>query len=209
MVNKMRARVRTLLGGVSFGVALFCATMVRAQIPASPLIVTETSVIRFAPEIPRGDVREGTCWTESIAVTRFGAWRCMVGNAISDPCFTVAANRERLVCDADPALKRVGFVLKLTKPLPKSSTRQHKAEPWIFRLADNSICEAMTGTLSIVNDEPARWSCAIHIRDQVRPAGVVTRLIPGKIWMAEKFPESAIGTQRAVAEKVPVKTVWE
>jgi hypothetical protein len=103
----------------------------------------------------------------------------------------------------------VGFVLKLTKPLPKSSTRQHKAEPWIFRLADNSICEAMTGTLSIVNDEPARWSCAIHIRDQVRPAGVVTRLIPGKIWMAEKFPESAIGTQRAVAEKVPVKTVWE
>ncbi len=133
----------------------------------------------------------------------------MVGNAISDPCFTVAANRERLVCDADPALKRAGFVLKLTKPLPKSSTRQHRAEPWIVRLADNSICEAMTGTLSLVNGEPARWSCAIHIRDQVRPSGVVTRLIPGKIWMAEKFPQSAIGTQRAVADKVPVKTVWE
>jgi hypothetical protein len=173
------------------------------------LIVSETSVIRFAPEVPGGDVREGTCWTESIAVTRPGAWRCMVGNAISDPCFTVAANHERLVCDADPALKRTGFVLKLTKPLPMSSSRQHRAEPWIFRLADNSICEAMTGTLSIVNGEPARWSCAIHIRDQVRPSGVVTRLIPGKIWMAEKFPESAIGTQRAVAEKVPVKTVWE
>jgi hypothetical protein len=203
--------IRTLLGGASFGVAIFCSTMVRAQVPASPLSVRETSVIRFAPAVPRGDVREGSCWTDSIAVTRPGAWRCMVGNAISDPCFTVASkgNRERLVCDADPALKRAGFVLKLTKPLPKSSNRQPRAEPWIFRLADNSICEAMTGTLSIVNGEPARWSCAIHIRDQVRPSGVVTELIPGKIWMAEKFPESAIGTQRAVAEKVPVKTVWE
>jgi hypothetical protein len=205
------ARKTLLIAGASFGVALSCATMARAQMPASPLIVTETSVLRFAPEIPGGDAREGTCWTDSIAVTRSGAWRCMVGNAISDPCFTVAsnANRERLVCDADPALKKAGFVLKLTKPLPKSSSRQRKAEPWIFRLADNSICEAMTGTLSIVNGEPARWSCAIHIRDQVRPSGVVTRLIPGKIWMAEKFPQSAIGTQRAVAEKVPVKTVWE
>jgi hypothetical protein len=133
----------------------------------------------------------------------------MVGNAISDPCFKVAASREQLVCDADPALKRAGFVLKLTKPLPKSSNRQHGAEPWIFRLADSSICEAMTGTLSIVNGEPARWSCAIHVRDQVRPTGVVTELTRGKIWMADKFPESAIGTQRAVAEKVPVKTVWE
>jgi hypothetical protein len=197
---------------VLFAAALmFCAAPVWAQLPVSPLIVTQTTVIKFTPRIPSGDVREGSCWTESIAVTRPGAWRCMVGNAISDPCFTMASkgNRDQLVCDANPALKRAGFVLKLTKPLPKSSNRQHRAEPWIFRLADNSICEAMTGTLSVVNGEPARWSCAIHIRDQVRPSGVVTRLIPGKIWMADKFPESAIGTQRAVAEKVPVKTIWE
>jgi hypothetical protein len=210
--TKMRdVPVRILLGGASIGVALFCATMVRAQMPASPLIVSETSVIRFAPAVPGGDAREGACWTESIAVTRPGAWRCMVGNAISDPCFTVAskANREQLVCDADPALKRAGFVLKLTKPLPRSSSRQHRAEPWIFRLADNSICEAMTGTLPAVNGVSARWSCAIHIRDQVRPVGVVTELIPGKIWMADKFPQSAIVTQGAVAEKVPVKVVWE
>ena len=200
-----------LIAVASVGVALSCATVLCAQVPASPLIVTETKVIRFAPAVPRGDVREGSCWTDSIAVTRPGAWRCMVGNAISDPCFTMASkgNREQLVCDADPALNRPGFVLKLIKPLPRSSSRHQRAEPWIFRLADNSICEAMTGTLSLVNGEPARWSCAIHVRDQVRPSGVVTELIPGKIWMAEKFPESAIGTERAVAEKVPVKTLWE
>ncbi|MGA9725687.1 MAG: hypothetical protein WBQ86_24760 [Candidatus Binatus sp.] len=177
--------------------------------PVSPLIVTRTSVIRFEPQVPSGDTREGSCWTESIAVTRPGAWRCKVGNAISDPCFVVAGNPSQLVCDADPALKREGFVLKLTKRLPKPSSRQQKVEPWVFRLADNSICEAMTGTLPAVNGEPARWSCAIHIRDQVRPDGVVTALTPGKIWMADKFPQSAVGTKGAEAEKVPVKAIWE
>ena len=60
-----------------------------------------------------------------------------------------------------------------------------------------------------VNGEPARWSCAIHNRDQVRPRGVVTALKPGRIWMADKFPESAIGTQGATPEKIPVKMIWE
>jgi hypothetical protein len=201
-----RMRSKALLLGI---VLTLCATSARAQVPVSPLTVSQTSVIRFTPAVPSGDVREGTCWTESIAVNRSGAWRCMVGNGISDPCFTIPAHREQLVCNADPALKTEGFLLKLTKPLPKSTSPNRKAEPWIFRLADNSICEAMTGTLSPVNGEPARWSCAIHIRDQVRPAGLVTKLTPGKVWLADKFPESAIGTQGATPDKIPVKTIWE
>ncbi len=190
-------------------VLIFCATTVRAQVPVSPLIVSQTSVIRFTPTIPSGDVREGSCWTESIAVGRSGAWRCMVRNSIRDPCFTIPENPGALVCGANPALKRDGFVLKLTKPLPRSSRADRKAEPWVFRLADNSICEAMTGTLSPVNGEPARWSCSIHIRDQIRPAGLVTKLTPGKIWIADKFPESARGQNRIEPTKVPVKTIWE
>ena len=206
-----RGRGLSLIGrgyGIVF-VLLLTAAPVRAQMPASPLTVTQTSIVRFAPAVPSGDTREGSCWTESIAVTRPGAWRCSVGNAISDPCFAVPVHRDRLVCGADPALKKAGFVLKLTKPLPKADRRERKAEPWVFRLADNSICEAMTGTLPAVNGDAARWSCAIHIRDQVRPAGVVTALTPGKIWMAEKFAESAIGTEGAAAQKIPVKTIWE
>ncbi len=204
---------RTAIVLFAFSLTL-CVATARAQMPVSPLIVTKTSVIRFEPQVPSGDTREGSCWTESIAVTRPGAWRCSVGNAISDPCFTMAANHDQLVCDADPALKREGFVLKLTKPLPKPSSSELKVEPWVFRLADNSICEAMTGTLPAVNGEPARWSCAIHIRDQVRPDGVVTTLTPGKIWMADKFPESAVGygnsaAAKAEPDKVPVKVIWE
>jgi len=193
------------------GVALVCcAATASAQMPVSPLSITGTKIIRFAPPAPGGDAQEGSCWTESIAAPRAGAWRCSVGNAISDPCFTLAASRTQLVCGADPALRADGFLLKLTKPLPESSLpANRKAEPWIFQLSDGSICEAMTGTLSPVNGEPARWSCAIHNRDHVRPRGVVTALKPGKIWMADKFHESAIGTQGAKPERIPVRTIWE
>jgi len=189
---------------------MLCATSVWAQMPVNPLTITETKIVRFAPALPSGgDTKDGSCWTESIAAPRPGAWRCSMGNSISDPCFAVAGNREQLVCGADPALRADGFILKLSKPLPKKSQPARKTEPWIFQLSDGSICEAMTGTLSPVNGEPARWSCAIHVRDQVRPRGVVTALTPGKIWMADKFPESAIGTQGAKPEKIPVKMIWE
>jgi hypothetical protein len=206
VVAVMLMRSNAFLAGFML---MLCATSVHAQLPASSLTVSETSVIRFTPTVPKGDVREGVCWTESIAVSRSGAWRCMVGNGISDPCFMTPGNREELVCGANPAVKTDGFVLKLKKPLPKSSHPNRKPEPWIFRLADNSICEKMTGTLSAVNGEPARWSCSIYIRDQVRPAGVVTELTPGKIWLADKFPESAIGTRGVTPVKVPVKVIWE
>ena len=114
-----------------------------------------------------------------------------------------------MVCGANPALKRAGFVLELTKPLPKSSLKEQKPQPWLFALADGSICEAMTGTLAPVNGEPARWACAIHAGDQITPSGLVTGLEPGKVWMADTFAESAIGKQGVEPRKVAVKTIWE
>ncbi len=188
-------------------VLMFGAASAHAQMPASSLIVSETSVIRFTPAVPSGDVREGSCGRESLMVTRQGAWRCSVENVIHDPCFAVPANHGQLVCDADPALKTGGFVLKLTKPLPEPAHLDWKPEPWVFRLADNSICKAALSA----NGHPIRWSCTIYVRDQVRPDGVVTALKPGKIWMANKYSESAVrkGLGSVDAEKVPVKVIWQ
>ena len=187
----------------------------QAQAPVSQLSMSETSIVHFVPSAPANDTREGFCWTPSIAAfTRRDACRCSVGNEIHDPCFRVPPIGDRLVCDADPALKKDGFLLKLTKPLPEPSHVPRRMVPWILKLADGSICETMTGTLPAVNGQPARWSCAIHIRDQVRPTGVVTTLTPGKIWIADRYPESAIPTpgqasSKVDAEKVPVKMIWE
>jgi hypothetical protein len=186
-----------------------------AQAPVSSLSMSETSIVHFVPSEPTGDAREGSCWTPSIAAfTRHDAYRCSIGNEIHDPCFRLPPIGDRLVCDANPALKTNGFLLKLIKPLPTPSQAARRREPWILKLADGSICESMTGTLPAVNGQPARWSCAVHVRDQVRPTGVITTLTRGKIWIADRYPESAAGnpgepSSKVEAEKVPIKTVWE
>jgi hypothetical protein len=38
---------------------------------------------------------------------------------------------------------------------------------------------------------------------------VVTALTPGKIWLADKYPESAVGAVNEKPEQVPVKIIWE
>ncbi|MDB5108633.1 MAG: hypothetical protein JWM69_1574 [Candidatus Binatus sp.] len=182
-----------------------------AQTPIPPLPFDKTEVVLFEPPLPPGPPAEGYCWTASVAVTRPGAFRCSVGNSIEDPCFTVKGSDE-LVCGADPAFKKDGFAMKPLKPLPQPKHRSQIVVPWVFRLADSSICEAMTGTLKAVNGIPARWSCAIYIRDQIHPTGVVTRVIPGNIWMAERYPEEATESSwigKAAPEMVPVKILWE
>lgn len=217
IVNSARChRPRRLLAAFA-GALIFSGSSypASAQTPVSPLTLSETNIVHFVPQAPAGDTREGSCWSSSIAAsTRHDAYRCSVSNAIYDPCFTIPPNHDRLVCGADPALKTGGFLLKLIKPLPRTSHVARRAEPWILKLADGSICEAMTGTLPAVNGQPARWSCAIHIRDEVRAAGMVTTLTPGKIWMADRYSESDVGNPGAAsskveAEKVPVKTIWE
>lgn len=198
----------------SIAIMLLLAIAIAPASAEHPAAVTETSVIMFAPPLPTGAAREGSCWTTSNAVMRPGAYRCTVGNSIEDPCFAVPPNRDKLVCGADPILKKDGFVLKLTKPLPTDTIPPSVSpEPWMFRLADGSSCVAMTGTLVAVNGEPARWSCMIFIRDQVRPMGAVTKLTPGKIWTAERFSENAIRpgnmTRKVVGETIPVRAIWE
>ena len=213
-----RARSHRLRRVLAIAAALIFSTSISpvlAQAPVSQLSMSETNIVHFVPSVPTGDTRGGSCWSRSIAApARHDAFRCTVDNEIHDPCFIVPPNHDRLVCGADPALKKDGFLLKLTKPLPKISRPTRRRDPWILKLADGSICETMTGTLPAVNGKPARWSCAIHIRDQVRPAGLVTTLTPGKIWIADRYPESAIATpgqapSKVEAEKVPVKMIWE
>lgn len=202
----------------AFATAVFLLLNARstlAQVPVSPLSVSKTEVITFAPPLPEGRRVDGSCWTHSIAVPRPGAYRCSVGNAINDPCFAVPPNPDVLVCGANPAMKTAGFALKLTKSLPADvPAAPQSPHPWLMRLADGSICEAMTGTMAAVNGNPAPWACAIHIRDQIRPTGVITKITPGKVWTAERYSESAVaGAMRAmrdaVGERVPIKTIWQ
>jgi hypothetical protein len=77
----------------------------------------QTDVIDFLPAVP-AQSRSGSCWTGSIAAPVAGAYRCTVGNEISDPCLT-ADDGQTLVCGADPTTDEAGFQLNLTEPLPE------------------------------------------------------------------------------------------
>jgi hypothetical protein len=177
-----------------------------------------TSVIFYIPVAPSAPAQDGSCWTRSIAIPRPGAWRCMVGNQIYDPCVATPSASGTLVCGADPALGKDGFPLKLTKALPTDLTNATEQPPvWMFELADGSICEPFTGTMPMVGGEPARWSCFVPSSNGGRPVeqrGLVTKVNPGKPWTAERYAESRVGgpetaNRRVEAAKVPISKVWE
>ena len=108
----------------------------------------KTEVTVFRPPVPSGPSRSGECWTESIAVSRSGAWRCLVGNEIYDPCFSSAGLIDAVICDAKGSAR---FILKLTKPLPKPSSQGPTyPRPWLVKLADKTTCEIQTGTIALV-----------------------------------------------------------
>lgn len=89
----------------------------------------------------------GTCFSASIAAPRAGAYRCMVGNAILDPCFLLPGGGAVVCPQGDPA-KEQGMRITLDGSLPQaSSAAPSPAHPWLFTLWDGGTCGAETGTL--------------------------------------------------------------
>jgi predicted secreted protein len=83
--------------------------------------ITETKVIHYVPPTSFDDdikVRTGFCWTTSVKAPRKDAWRCMVGNRIFDPCFSIEGG-EYVFHQPNPATDTGGFLVKLTEPLPE------------------------------------------------------------------------------------------
>ncbi len=121
----------------------------------------KTEVTIFRPSVPDSPSRGGECWTDSIAVARPGVWRCMVGNEIYDPCFSSAGLTDAVICDANPAQGSAGFILKLTKPLPKPSAQALTyPRSWLVKLADKTTCEIQTGTIAFVAGLEVPYGCS-------------------------------------------------
>jgi len=78
--------------------------------------VSQTNLVDYLPGVPAAS-QTGSCWTRSLGTDISSAYRCTVGNAISDPCL-IADDGETLVCDADPQGQGQPFKLELTEPLP-------------------------------------------------------------------------------------------
>jgi len=158
------------------------------------------------PVVPSGPEQQGNCWTNSLAVARDDAWRCMVGNEISDPCFAVGPDKT-IVCNADPAANKPGFVLKLTEPLPAPNVpaqAKQNYQGWLVQLTNSVICSYATGATTGVNGERLNYLCSDKW-------GLLGDLHPGQVWTANKviIEVGANGPTLKQSETVTIRTVWQ
>ena len=175
--------------------------------------ITATEVIHYTPATTVPDTgREGYCWTASIAAPRPGAWRCMEGNAIHDPCFSVASGAAA-VCGADPPTNNQGFRMTLTRPLPPPETPPVSPQnngAWLVQLQDGTLCTPFTGTRALIAGEIAVYGCAAQKRgEQTVLLGDLDDSKP--IWTARKAVvlKAASGWRLKARRTVRVKAVWQ
>jgi hypothetical protein len=125
------------------------------------------------------DARSGNCWTTSIAAQVPGAYRCLSGNDILDPCFaaptpahpmparsmparstparSTPARPVSVACLEDPWSDAV--VLHLTAALPAAERPVDAGRPWALELSNGARCVAATGTVPEVRGVDLAYRC--------------------------------------------------
>jgi hypothetical protein len=179
-----------------------------------------TQVIAYVPPAPASStpVENGSCWTNSIAAPfRSDAWRCAIGNGISDPCFAIPNSTGSLMCNVNPTMpdSTSTFVLKLTKPLPQSQPIQGlplAEQVWLIQLSDGTLCSPFEGTRPFTaSGESANYDCAPGpLGKDVLIFGDLNT--SSSVWTANigtlSAPTSSLPTI-ATSSTVPVAAVWQ
>jgi len=100
----------------------------------------------------------GYCWTASLATAAPGAYRCMDGNAIHDPCFAATPNARSVACFLDPW--HPVTLLRLDRPLPRhGSNGGAVALPWAIETTDGRRCTFLTGATAPMGGQRINYGC--------------------------------------------------
>lgn len=120
---------------------LLCAPLAHA----AGIVPAKTKVVSFdAATMKSTSTITGYCWTASIASGRTDAYRCMTGNTIHDPCFTL--DSKSVACPVNLS-SNTGIRVALTKPLPQAGA-QNTPNAWMMQLAGGMTCSIGTGTIA-------------------------------------------------------------
>jgi hypothetical protein len=154
---------------------------------AAAMGVSATKVIVYKPGAMHGKTVPGSCFSQSVASTLVGAWRCSSGNGIYDPCFSSAPNASAVTCVRNPVTDPAGITLSLSKPLPAwliyPGVGQHV---WTFQVGDGTTCSYLTGALPVVNGKTSvPYACS----DKMYAEGTIQT---GKVWFATKVPLATV-----------------
>jgi hypothetical protein len=179
-----------------------------------------TQVIAFVASAPvtGTPVEQGTCFANSIAAPyRADAWRCMVGNAISDPCFEIPGSTSTLACGINPtdaSASSSAFTLHLTGalPTPESPTGTMPTNwAWRVKLGDGGICSPFTGTRPFTaSGDVAVYSCSggtngdLIFGDLNNASAVWTAEVGSLSTATSTFPPVITSSTT-----VPVAVVWQ
>jgi len=122
--------------------------------------VSSTQVIDFVPPTTTSQTASGNCFASSAASNRSDAFRCSAGNSILDPCFTVPGKSSAVVCTPDPTNPSTFVTLNLTQPLPAAQPTPTTRQAWFLQLADETVCNFLTGATGAVNGERINYGCS-------------------------------------------------
>lgn len=177
-----------------------------------------TKIINYAPpqDLPK-NIKDGDCWTSSLAAPyRQDAWRCMVGNMIYDPCFSLPQDGY-VLCDYDPSTGNAGFQLKLDKPLPQPDSHQDLPLPanapgWLVELQDGTFCSIVTEVPPPFTDNlTASYDCNPNPNKE-DDIFLLGELQSGTVGTAEKAKLGKIKPDGSFtvdsSENVSIKTIW-
>jgi hypothetical protein len=140
-----------------------CASQGQAQTgaPSDHTLVKTLHVYRPDGELTVrvADVGFGHCWTMSIAAPTSGAYRCLSGNAILDPCFRSpkASKPLEVACVADPWSE--AKVLQINGALPEPVGKDGPQRPWALELGNGTRCVAATGMVPSVDGVNLGYHC--------------------------------------------------
>lgn len=108
--------------------------------------------------------KSGTCWTTSISVPKPGVYRCLIDNAIGDPCFAApsvsgSASSPTVLCAVDPWTPAAVVTVTGTLPRPAGGGSGRSHGPWALELANGARCVTVTGTVPLIGAVPLEYSC--------------------------------------------------
>jgi hypothetical protein len=178
-----------------------------------------TQVIPYVPPAPASStaIAKGSCFSSSIAAPyRTDAWRCMVGNMISDPCFAIPSSKN-LACGENPAGTDTSstFVLQLTKSLPKPEVPSGTIPSnggWLVELGDGTLCSPFTGTRPFsATGDVATYACNASLKGEDMIFGDLNNA--SSVWTAEvgalSNTTSTFPPVIVASTTVPIFAVWQ
>jgi hypothetical protein len=115
--------------------------------------------------VPQVSVASGYCFTSSDVTWRDDAWRCFVGNALYDPCFSSPLAFGVVVCPipwSDTATE-----IRLTKALPSSGSHTPPSlalQPWAIETAAGAHCLLSSGASNVVHGKRLNYFCGKNVK---------------------------------------------